>query len=922
MGNPTRHAARWFEVSFHSPVGQKSGFREVPSWSGVNHVQLKGQLRLLLNGDAKGWAGCSVNPRSFPRFCNPTSRPRPPYLSGTSATRIFCNHASDTMQSTFESGNRGMQAGQVFGNVHFTQAAPERPETPPRPFASIPFSRDPDFVNRGDILSQLHQRCSEPAGRVALCGLGGIGKSQLAIELAYQISERRPNSWIFWIHAATQARVEEGFRNIADTVKLPGRNAPDANIPQLVHSWLSQNRNGRWTIVLDSADDSDTLCQTRGDGKGKSLASYLPQSPSGSIVITTRNRDLGFKLTGSYKDIIQIGPMGAAEALRLLKNRLGPLRNPETAKKLAEELDCVPLAISQAAAYIQATPTSSVEKYLADFRSNDSKRSRLLRHDAAEFRRDGAASNAILTTWQISFDHIRSHRNSAADLLSLISFFDRQGIPLSLLGPTNTRAEQQDSDFASGTWQATSAPEDNLEGDIAMLRSFCLLSITEDGTALEMHALVQLATRMWLDQADGQQRKFHQLFLERMAAAFPVAKYEAWEQCRQLFSHVKAAEIHGPANKKAREWEGLMRNGGRYAYLQGNYKVAEGMVRNAQISSEERLGKGDEWTLSITRQLAKILLKRGLWSEAELMLAEVVEARKAKFGTNHSKTLVGMDSLAATFAKQGRLQEAEKLRVEVLEILKAKFGTDHPDILSSMSNLAINFRRQGRLQEAEKLQVKVLEARKAKFGTDHPHTLLIMNNLATTWHDQQRLQEAAKLQVEVLEARKAKLGTDHPDTLSSMGNLAYTWKLQHRDEAALGLMKDCAQRRRQILGSNHPDTVDSFAVVADWSNDNKGTGSNDNKGTGSNDNKGTGSNDNKGTGSNDNKGTGSNDNKGTGSNDNKGTGSNDNKGTGSNDNKGTGSNDNKGTGKRGASYMWHRMVSGLDNRLSKIGQRK
>ncbi|KAL8290752.1 hypothetical protein RB597_008822 [Gaeumannomyces tritici] len=665
------------------------------------------------------------------------------------------------MEVTFGSKNRGMQVGQIFGNAYFTQAAPERPETPPRPFASIPFSRDRDFVNRGDILGQLQKRCSEPAGRVALCGLGGIGKSQLAIELAYRISEQTPDSWIFWIHAATQARAEEGFRDIADTVKLPGRNKPDANIPKLVHSWLSQNRNGRWTIVLDSADDSDTLCQPRSDGNAKTLASYLPQSPNGSIVITTRNRDVGFKLTGSYMDIIEVGPMRVAEALRLLENRLGQLGNPEAAETLAQKLDCVPLAISQAAAYIQATPTSSVQKYLGDFLSDDHRRNRLLTHDAAEFRRDGAASNAILTTWQISFDHIRSHRSSAADLLSLMSFFDRQGIPLSLLKPGNSRGVQRDSDCASGTPQATSEQDDEFEADVAMLRSFCLLSMTENNTALEMHALVQLATRMWLKQSGGQKDKSHKRFIKRLAAAFPngyARNWEAWEQCRQLFAHVKAAEYHGPPEAKAWEWEVLMRGGGC----------------------------------------------------------------KAKHGTDHTTTLTSMAALAETLYAQGRLQKAEELQVEVLEAGKAKFGADHFITMGSMADLASTYYAQGRLEEAEQLEVKVLEASKAKLGPDNPDALTWMANLAFIFYAQGRLEEAEKLQVEVFETSKTKLGPDHHTTLTRMNSLAWTLNKQGRGEVALGLMKDCAQRRQQVLGPDHPSTVISLAAVADWSKNNEG----------------------------------------------------------------------------------------------------
>ncbi|KAK4139093.1 P-loop containing nucleoside triphosphate hydrolase protein, partial [Dichotomopilus funicola] len=327
---------------------------------------------------------------------------------------------------------------------------PERPETPPQPFATIPFSRDVDFVDRGDILDQIDKRCSEPAGRVALVGLGGVGKSQLAIEYAHRIAAGQPDTWVFWVHAGTQARVEEGFRMIADAIKLAGRNQPKADIPQLVYSWLSNERNGKWIVVLDSADDRDVFYNvdhahgaTNSDARDRRpFATYLPQSRNGSIIITTRNKDLAFRLTGRRQNMIDIGPMAQADALTLLEKKLGSPANPDVAADLVEALDLVPLAISQAAAYIQArAPRSSAEKYLAEFRENERRRARLLGYDGGDLRRDGGASNAILTTWQISFDHIRSKRRTAADLLSLMSFFDRQGIPGWVLQPPRTTTD-------------------------------------------------------------------------------------------------------------------------------------------------------------------------------------------------------------------------------------------------------------------------------------------------------------------------------------------------------------------------------------------------------------------------------------------------------------------------------------------------
>ena len=115
-----------------------------------------------------------------------------------------------------------------------------------------PFLPRPQFVNRGDTLGQVHKRCSEPAGCVALVDLGGVGKSQLAIEFAHRAAAEEPDRWVFWVHAAHKHASRKGSRRFA--VKLPGRRQPKADVPQLVYSWLSNERNGRWTVVLDSAD--------------------------------------------------------------------------------------------------------------------------------------------------------------------------------------------------------------------------------------------------------------------------------------------------------------------------------------------------------------------------------------------------------------------------------------------------------------------------------------------------------------------------------------------------------------------------------------------------------------------------------------------------------------------------------------------
>ncbi|KAK4656342.1 hypothetical protein QC762_0059400 [Podospora pseudocomata] len=744
--------------------------------------------------------------------------------------------------------NNGSQVGTNRGTIYNT--FPQTPETPPRPFATIPFSRDPDFVNRGDILEQIDRRCSEPAARVALVGLGGIGKSQLAIEFAHRITEKQPDIWVFWVHAGVYERVEDGFRTIANTVKLAGRNEPKANIPQLVYSWLSNERNGRWIMILDSADDRDVFDKANiahgttsgNERERRPFATYLPQSQNGSIIVTTRNRELAFRLTGRRQNMIEIGPMAQTDALALLEKKLGSPADLDVAADLVQALDLVPLAISQAAAYIQArAPRSSPEKYLAEFRKSEHRKSSLLQYDAGDLRRDGGASNAVLTTWQISFDYIRSKRPSAADLLSLMSFFDRQGIPGWVLKPRRVTKEDipgrridedGDTDFDSGRSATDGAVDDDMDGDtdsdltddsadttddgfeddVAMLRDYCLIATTEMDE-FEMHGLVQFSTRKWLEQW-GQQETFKQKFIERMAASFPTGNYKNWATCRNLFAHVQVAVAYQPSDDRNDLWATLLYNGGWFAWSQGRYEVAQRMVGKARRARENRLGKEDTASLDSMSLFALILLDRGQWEEAEKLEVQVMETSKTKLGADHPDTLTSMANLASTYWYQGRWEEAEKLEVQVMETSKTKLGADHPSTLMSMANLASTYRNQGRWEEAEKLEVQVMETSKTKLGADHPDTLTSMANLASTYWYQGRWEEAEKLEVQVMETSKTKLGADHPSTLMSMANLASTYRNQGRWEEAEKLEVQVMETSKIKLGADHPDTLTSMANLA------------------------------------------------------------------------------------------------------------
>lgn len=722
-------------------------------------------------------------------------------------------------------------------------------------------------------------------------GLGGVGKSQLAIEYCYRTSDlaaqKRSPIWVFWIHAETQARVEEDFKFIADTVKLSGRKHPKANIPQLVQQWLHNRENGRWLLVLDNADeasvrfnvDHDPSGDTPQGGRDRALSTYLPQDSHGSILTTARNKDVARKLTGNYKAIIEVEPMYKDQALELLRKKAGNQPDMEHGALLVKALEYMPLAISQAGAYIQQrAPRSSISKYLEEFQKSERRKISLLNWDEENLRRDYSASSSVIVTWQISFESMRSERPSAAELLSLMSFFDRQGIPEWLVRPPYNTASQdsnqrecdddgskhneseiEDDSNASSASNATEASAVlTFEDDLTILRNYCLISLNKTGDVFEMHSLVQLATRKWLD-VDKRTEQFKEQFISRMAREFPKGEYRNWAKCRKLFAHAEGAINHRPiGGKPLEEWALVLYNGSRYADGQGRYSLAEKMAKKSWDAAmgtlghehiltrnsmsivtralleqgkhqkaeklfvellelqKQKLGPTHPVTLVNTADLAEIYSKQGRWEKAEKLLVEMVKIRRQELGPTHLSTLSSMAGLATAYFHQRQWEEAEKLLLEVLETFKQELEPANPHILVTMNNLASVYLAQNHWEEAEKLLTEVIETCRQEFGPTHPDLLRTMSNLATVFRNQGRLEEAEKLHVKVMETCKEKHGLDYPGTLTSINNLAYTWYYQDRTTEAITLMDACVQRRRKVLGLEHPHTLSSTETLGRW----------------------------------------------------------------------------------------------------------
>lgn len=621
---------------------------------------------------------------------------------------------------------------------------------------------------------------------------------------------------MFWVYAGTKARAEESFRGIADALKLPGRDQPNADIMNLIKRWLSTGTDDKWFIILDSVDDYDVFYNTAEKAKQPALSeegetrspwAYIPQSPNGSVLITTQDKELAFRLTPDPECVIDVGPMDSSQALGLLEQKLRK-SDIDAGQELVKALEFIPLAISQAAAYIQhRSPRTSVKEYLRLFQENETNKSRLMNYDEAYFRRDESSKKSISATFHMSFDYIHSKRQSAANVLSLMSFFDCQGIPQTLIlshveGNTSSVIEK-----------------DSFEDDIAMLRKYCLVTVDDTGKIFKMHGLVQVSARYWLE-AHKETERFKEYYIDCLANEFPDPSYENWKTCRKLLAHVEGAINYPPVNEKsALKRAVLLHDAASFAMVQGRYIIAGRMAHDAHTVLEKTLGKEDKETLETSTLLGLIRMYGGSLNEAESLLVSVKDTRQKLLGDKDAETVTSKYNLAMLYSSKGQHQRAEKLEVQILETRKTSLGKEHPDTLASTHNLAHTYMHQKRWDKAEPLVSQVMEVRRKELGPGHPVLLTAVNALVKIYLNQGRWKEAESLASQAIsetERQKTMLGEVHPDMLSTKCFLAEIWKSQGKVDKAINFMNECIEELVEALGSEHPHTKQALSTLDSW----------------------------------------------------------------------------------------------------------
>ncbi|MCJ1449249.1 MAG: hypothetical protein MMC23_009769, partial [Stictis urceolatum] len=659
------------------------------------------------------------------------------------------------------------------------------------------------FVGRDSHLQNLKQWLARSQGhrRMSICGLGGCGKSALALEFAYRTMCEHPEYFVFWVPAISQETFELAYRKIGEFLRIPGITENNANVKQLLKTFLSSDNRGDWLIIVDNADDTNVLFDKLSEKRDSSrLIDYLPRCDRGSILFTTRGRKTAERLSQAH--ILELGDMGKTvkEARKMLSLQISnqALRCDNNAvQELLERLVYLPLAIMQASAFINQNAIL-VSEYVSHLRDANSEAELFSEHFEDPNRYDETEST-IAKTWYISFNQIRKQDPLAADYLSFMACVDRINVPLSLL-PTGDSAIQRIKSIGTLTGYAliTERRQDSQQAQTE--KSF------------DVHRLVHRASRWWLEER-GEMTSWATKAQIRLKEVLPYGGHEERDIWTNYISH--ALFLAGPQNRldKTAQASLLGRVGSCQSTL-GQYLMAEPTYRRALRLDIELLGERHPDTLNSMDNLASVLFRQGKYEEAEAMHRQTLESTKGILGERHPNTLSSMNNLASVLDRQGKYEEAEAMHRQTLESRKEILGERHPDTLTSMDNLAWVLFRQGKYEEAEAMHRQTLESRKEILGERHPNTLSSMNNLASVLFRQGKYEEAEAMHRQTLELTKEILGERHPNTLSSMNNLASVLDSQGKYEEAEAMHRQTLESTKEILGERHPNTLISMNNLA------------------------------------------------------------------------------------------------------------
>ncbi|WP_157245547.1 FxSxx-COOH system tetratricopeptide repeat protein [Nonomuraea typhae] len=628
------------------------------------------------------------------------------------------------------------------------------------------------FVGRVEELAALQQALSvaEPVVVAAVHGLGGIGKSTLAARYAAGRARAGVFNPVWWITADTPASIEAGLAALMVALQPELASAlPARALAERAAGWLSCHPG--WLLVLDNLAHPDHI------------TGLLDRTLAGRLLVTSR-LGTGWHQLGA--SVVRLDVLSETEAIDLLARIAGRLPGAglDGAAELVRELGCLPLAVEQAAAYLNQNHLSP-RAYLDLLTAHPAQ----MYDQAAE---GGDGERTVARIWRLTLDRLTT-TPLAGDLLRILAWYAPEQIPRDLLDGLAT---------APRTQQA-----------LGRLAAYNLISL--DAAGVTVHRLVQAVARTG-DPADPH-RQPDDIDTARVRAVTLLDRarpdgYDApasWPRWRRLLPHIEALFARTAPDADTADAQELLRNTGLFLEDQGAVGRALTYLKRC-MALAQRVHTLDHPAVLVARaSLAFACKSAGDLGQAIPLYEQTLAERERVLGPDHPDTLTSGDNLAGAYRAAGDLGRAVPLYEVTLTKRERVLGPDHPDTLSSRNNLAGAYQAAGDLVRAVPLYEQTLVDCERVLGPDHPHSLTSRNNLAYAYQAVGDLVRAVPLYEQTLADCERVLGPDHPDTLTSRNNLAGVYRAGGDLVRAAPLYEQTLAERERVLGPDHPDTLTS-----------------------------------------------------------------------------------------------------------------
>jgi len=610
---------------------------------------------------------------------------------------------------------------------------------------------------------------------IGIHGLGGVGKTRLAVEYALQY--KHDYTALLFINADNPDSFQTNLANLAVAMDLPEKEAKEEGVKYAaVVKWL--NTYKCWVLILDNVD---TLEAT------EKIEEFLAELQHGHALITTRISNW----SGSVETIL-LDTLSKEAAIAFLlesteKGRMKKANDGEMAGLLAKELGYLALALEQARAYILSKEIS-LEAYLASWQNKQKEVMQWFNGRLMNYH------SSVAITWQTSFDQLSTN---AKTLLNRLAWFAPDPIPKTIL--ETDVLELPPMDMLSA-W--------------AELKGLSLCSSTADKTAFTVHRLVQEVTRNWMDEQTAETSLKEALLWIDAAFVGEPQDVRDWPVLEPLAAHVQLFAviadkkgIGGPTNR-------LFNQLGRFFLIKAQHSEAEPLMRRALEIDEASYGDNHPNVAGDLNNLAQLLKATNRLQDAEPLMRRALVIHQVSYGDNHPLVALSLNNLALLLNDTNRLAEAEPFFRKALEIHQLSYGDNHPSVAASLNNQAHFLMNTNRLAEAEPLMRKALEIHQLNYGDNHPSVALSLNNLAQLLKDTNRLTEAEPLMRKALELEKASFGEYHPNVAITLGNLAQLLEATNRQVEAEPLFRKALEINQESYGDNHPSVALSLNNLA------------------------------------------------------------------------------------------------------------